>query len=124
MPLTPKRDLRQLRGSYDEITDRRGYEGTALDDYVQITLTDEEDVPDAMAKLRLIYPNLMLLRYDNARTREQRVMTGNAEVERRTPLELFEEFYELQNNQPMSAEQHTLVQKLIAGIWEQGGKDR
>ena len=118
------RDLRQLRGSYDEITDRRGYEGTALDDYVQITLTDEEDVPDAMAKLRLIYPNLMLLRYDNARTREQRVMTGNAEVERRTPLELFEEFYELQNNQPMSAEQHTLVQELIAGIWEQGGKDR
>ena len=124
VPLTPKRDLRQLRGSYDEITDRRSYEGTALDDYVQITLTDEEDVPDAMAKLRLIYPNLMLLRYDNARTREQRVMTGNAEVERRTPLELFEEFYELQNNQPMSAEQHTLVQELITGIWEQGGKDR
>ena len=77
-----------------------------------------------MAKLRLIYPNLMLLRYDNARTREQRVMTGTAEVERRTPLELFEEFYEMQNNQPMSAEQHTLVQELIAGIWEQGGKDR
>ena len=52
-PLTPKHDLRELRGSYMELTDRRNYDGTAVDDYLHITLTDEQDVPDALARLRV-----------------------------------------------------------------------
>ena len=60
-PLTPRHDLRGLRGSYMELTDRSRYEGTAVDDYLHITLTDEQDVPDALARLRVIYPNLMQL---------------------------------------------------------------
>mgnify|MGYP002228817159 FL=1 len=48
-PLTPKHDLREVRGSYMELTDRRNYDGTAVDDYLHITLTDEQDVPDALA---------------------------------------------------------------------------
>ena len=75
-PLTPLHDLREIRGSYLELTDRRTYEGTATDDYLHITLTDEQDVPDALAKLRLIYPNLMRLDYDNRRTREDQQITA------------------------------------------------
>ena len=71
-PLTPKHDLREVRGSYMELTDRRNYDGTAVDDYLHITLTDEQDVPDALARLRVIYPNLMRLDYDNLRTRKIR----------------------------------------------------
>lgn len=119
IPLHPLRDLRKLRGTYAELTDKKNYEGTAREDYLQIALTDEEDVPDAMAKLRMIYPNLMLLRYDNTRTRERREITEAEELEKKTPMSLFEELYELQNNQPMNEEQRGLVEKLIGRIWEE-----
>ena len=78
LPLTPLHDLRELRGRYAELTDRR-YAGTAVDDYLHITLTDEQDVPEALAKLRVIYPNLLRLDYDNARTRTQQAVDSPAE---------------------------------------------
>lgn len=117
--LHPLHDMRKLRGTYAELTDRKKYEGTEREDYLQITLTDEEDVPDAMAKLRMIYPNLMLLQYDNARTRENREVSEAEQIESKTPLELVEEFYEMQNNQPMSCVQRSLVERLITAIWEE-----
>ena len=68
-PLRPLHDMRELRGSYEELTSRDFYMGTAVDDYLHITLTDEEDILDAIGKLRSIYPNVMKLDYDNQRTR-------------------------------------------------------
>jgi len=90
----------------------------AADDYLHITLTDEEDVPDAISKLRIIYPNLMKLDYDNVRTRENQCLTLAENVETRSPLDLFSEFYEIQNNQAMSPEQTELMSRLIENIWE------
>lgn len=118
IPLKPKRDLREIRGSYMELTDRRNYEGTATEDYLHITLTDEDDVPDAIGKLRVIYPNLMKLDYDNQRTRTHVEIDGAEDVEQKTPLALFSEFFEKQNNQPMSAEQTDFLEDLIQKIWE------
>ena len=119
-PLTPLHDLREVRGSYLELTDRRTYEGTATDDYLHITLTDEQDVPDALAKLRLIYPNLMRLDYDNRRTREDQQITAPERVENITPLQHLAAFYELQNNQPLTDEQAAFCQQLIEDIWKEG----
>lgn len=120
IPLAPLRDMRRIRGNYLEVTARSFYENTNTEDYVQITLTDEEDVPDGLQKLRVIYPNLMRLEYDNTRTRESGDVTGACEVERKSAPELFGEFYELQNNQPMSEKQEAFVRDLIAGIQERG----
>lgn len=117
--LSPLRDMRELRGTYEELTNRKNYEGTRTDDYIRITLTDEEDVVDAMGKLRVIYPNLMKLDYDNRRTRENRELTGGEAEESRTPLELIMDFYEQQNNQPMSGKQAALVSELMEKIWEE-----
>ena len=119
-PLTPRHELRGLRGSYMELTDRRCYEGTAVDDYLYITLTDEQDVPDALARLRVIYPNLMRLDYDNLRTREDQEITAPERAESITPLEHFSAFYQLQNNQPLTAEQAAFCQQLIEEIWKEG----
>jgi len=116
--LVPKHDMREIKGTYEELTAKKNYEGTAVDDYIHAILTDEEDVPDAMGKLRVIYPNLMKLGYDNKRTRENRIIEEVKDVERKTPSELFEEFYELQNNQCMSEEQKTFAHNLIEAIWE------
>ena len=116
VPLKPLRDLRKIRGTYMELMSKDFYEGTETDDYLQITLTDEEDVPDGMAKLRTVYPNLMQLVYDNSRTRQSRQVEVTEHVEQKSEMELFEEFYEIQNNHPMSGEQQDFVRKLLEDL--------
>ena len=118
-PLVPRHDLRELRGSYMELTDRRNYEGTAVDDYLHITLTDEQDIPEALAHLRVIYPNLMRLDYDNRRTQTRQELDAPAKAEQKTPLEHFADFYQLQNNQPLTHEQAVFCQQLIETIWKE-----
>lgn len=118
IPLVPKRDMREIKGTYLELTSKCNYENTNTDDYLHITLTDEEDIPDAIGKLRVIYPNLMKLDYDNKRTRNNSELGSCDEVEKKSPLELFAEFYEMQNNQPMSEEQLSFSKELIEKIWE------
>ena len=117
-PLTPRHDLRSIRGTFAELTDKAFYTGTATDDYLQAILTDEQDVPEAIGKLRVIYPNLMKLTYDNTRTRTHQIIDGAKDVQRKSPLQLFAELYEQQNNQPMSQEQADFTRHLIEEIWE------
>lgn len=113
VPLVPLHDMRKIRGTYLEVTARDFYKDMDTEDYVQITLTDEEDIPDGLQKLRVIYPNLMRLEYDNSRTKQSRLIECAEEVGQKSELELFAEFYELQNNQPMSDEQAAFVTRLI-----------
>lgn len=112
LPLTPLRDMRQIRGSYLELTERSFYEGTAREDYLQVILTDEEDVPEAIARLRAIYPNILRLDYDNCRTRSAGEFTGEA-IPEKSPLELFDELYQRMNGREMSERQRQLVLSLL-----------
>ena len=118
VPLRPLRDMRRIRGTYLELTALSFYQDTNREDYIQAVLTDEEDVPDGLMKLRVIYPNLMKLEYDNQRTRDNREISGTCEAEQKSELELCEEFYELQNNQPFSERQREFVMQLIQKIQE------
>lgn len=120
-PLVPKRDMVELRGSYNELTLKSFYEGTSYgEDYIHITLTDEEDIPDVLTKLRVIYKNIMKLDYDNRRTRHSAALTDVVNVEDKSPLAHFETFYEERNGQPMSEEQRSFVANIIEQIWEEG----
>lgn len=120
--LTPLRELREIRGSYDELTARSFYEHTTYrSDYLHLILTDEQDVFDAMSRLRTIYPYLMTLDYDNARTRAAGGMFVPAGMERRTPLELFEALYQRQNHRPMSEVQRAYIAQLMEQIMEVQG---
>lgn len=120
--LTPLRELREIRGSYDELTARSFYEHTTYrSDYLHLILTDEQDVFDAISRLRTIYPYLMTLDYDNARTRAAGGMSVPAETERRTPLELFEALYQRQNHRPMSEVQRAYIAQLMEQIMEVQG---
>ena len=117
-PLTLRHDMRTIRGTFEEIKSKAFYEGTATDDYLRIFLTDEDDVHEAMGKLRTIYPNLMELRYDNTRTKANESIDSAQNVEKKEPIQLFEELFEKQNNQPMSDEQRSFVAQLIDSIRE------
>ena len=120
IPLVPYRDMQEIRGTYEEVTARSYYEHTTLPhDYLRVTLTDEEDVPDAVTKLRMFYPFIMKLDYDNTRTRHKTDVIGVEKAEEKQPLELFMELYEQQNGRPMDQEQCDYVQGLIEEIWEE-----
>ena len=118
VPLTPLRDLREIRGAYDALTLRANYDGTATEDYLSVVLTDEQDVPDALQRLRVIYPNIMQLRYDNTRTRTDAALLPLEAEDRRTELELFQDFYALQNGQDMTPEQSEFAARLLREIKE------
>ncbi len=119
VPLIPLHDMREIRGTYQMLTAKETYQGTATHDYLHIILTDEEDVPEAAARLRVIYPNLMKLTYDNTRTRNHGTVAGAENVRQKSPLELFCELYEKMNGQPMSPRQKAYSQELIETIQEE-----
>ena len=118
VPLVPRRDLREIRGTFAELTDKGYYSAQTTNDYLHVILTDEDDVAEAMGRLRVIYPNLMKLTYDNTRTRTNQVISGAEDVKSKSPLQLFEELYEQQNNQPMSEVQRAFALELIESIRE------
>lgn len=116
VPLVPKHDLREIKGSYNELTLKSNYEGTATDDYLHIILTDEDDVPDAVGRLSSIYPKLMKLDYDNTRTRGSAYIGRAENIEKKSEVELFAELYEKQNGQGMSEEQLKFSTELFEKI--------
>jgi len=118
VPLKPLRDMRELRGTFAEISSAACAESGNSEDYLRVILTDEEEVPEAMGKLRAVYPNIMIIEYDNRRTRSAHDSIEAAEAENKLPIELFEEFYKFSNGGEMSQDQRQLVQAFIERIWE------
>lgn len=124
IPLTPEHDVREIRGSFAELVSpefqrKQLADGFKLDDYVYVKLTDENDVPDAALKLRGIYPNLMMLDYDNERTRNQKIVVGEGKAEQKTPMELFGEFFSDMTKRELNEEECEFVRDMIESIWEE-----
>jgi len=118
IPLTPRRDMVELRGSFAGITSPVFYGQVDRDAYVRVILTDEDDIYDAVGRLRRIYPNLMRLDYDNLRTRNGSLELEEADV-KQDPLELFADFYQQQNHRPISEEQRHYLSELLEAMQEE-----
>ncbi len=113
LPFAPLREMITLRGSYAQVSDP----ACAREDYMEIVLTDEDDIPEAFGRLRDLYPNLLHLRYDNARTRagDMDVIAVRAQ---RTPQAWMALLFEEQNGRAMDEEQRALIDELAKDIWE------
>ena len=119
IPLTPLRDMVEIKGSYNELMLKSFYENSSLPtDYVHITLTEEDDIPDVITKLRVIYKNIMKLDYDNQRTRKSSEINLIDAVDSMSPLELFDTFYEIQNGKHLSDAQRVFLENIIEGVWK------
>lgn len=119
IPLQPRREMIELRGTFEEILAEARKKGELQTDYYHMILTDETDVVDALSRLREYYPNIMLLDYDNRRTRSQKEVEQLDRVEERTPGELFAALYEQQNGQKMDSDRKEYLDGLIREIWEE-----
>ncbi len=113
IPLTPLHDMRTIRGTYNELMCYENYADTEREDYIRAVLADEYDVPYAVQKLREVYPNLLQLQYDNNRTRSRKEITDTAEIEQKTPSELFGEFYKMCNGAEMSGEEREIINSIL-----------
>lgn len=119
IPLVPRRDLVEIEGKYDELMSKDFYDKlNHKEDYYHITLTDENDVVDALSKLRCVYTNIMKLDYNNTRTRNALTVEKAENVKDKSPLEIFEELYCKQNGSEMGEEQTRYMQNVIENIWE------
>ena len=119
IPLTPLRDMVEIKGSYNELMLKSFYENTSLPtDYIHITLTDEDDIPDVITKLRVIYKTIMKLDYDNQRTRKSSEINLINAVDSMSPLELFDTFYEIQNGKHLSDAHRVFLENIIEGVWK------
>ncbi len=116
IPLKPIRDMRTVKGKYEEITLKSSYDGSNRDDYIRVVLTDEDDVMDAMARLRAVYPNIMKLEYDNKRSSAGRDFSLGERVEDKTEIELFTELYEQQNGMSMNEKQQEFVERIVSRL--------
>lgn len=109
--LMPLRSVSTRRGKFMELLQ------DSSEDYLRIILTDDDDIPNALARLRYRYPNLLRLEYDNARTRAMATAEPTA-GEVLSPLQLLEDFYQLRNGRPMDEMQRIMSQAWMEEIWE------
>ena len=116
IPLVPLHDVREVRGTLADVLAM----GTALDasqDYLHITLSDEHPQLDAMAKIHEVFPNAMMLDYDNVTVLIDRPQTQlTADPDSMDTLDLFSAFYESQVGNPLDNEQRDFARKLIAKV--------
>ncbi len=120
VPLRPLRDMHVIRGAFRDLTSKEFYLGTGFqEDYMRVILTDEDDIPDAAAKLRMIYNYLVRIEYDNTRTRHNAEIGKAEEVDNKSPLELFSELYVAQNGIELSEDQKEYLNSVIEEIWEE-----
>ena len=109
--LTPTRDLYRIECKIDELP----FQSAPRDAYVDVKLTDDEPIVDAITKVRNTYPNTLHLTIDNKYTRHTgavHTLTGS-DVKAKTPLELFEGFFEEVNGAAMSESQRALVARVM-----------
>lgn len=113
VPLSPMHNMRKIKGKYAELT------RSPSEDYVEITLTDDTEIINGMEKLRTYFPNAMALVYDNLTTRNDSIMTAATDVEKRSPMELFSDFFHQHMGKDLSEEQQEIVKSLIDEVWEE-----
>ncbi|MCQ2398803.1 MAG: exonuclease SbcCD subunit D [Sphaerochaetaceae bacterium] len=121
VPLVPLHDMKEIKGTYEYFMNNQNKDyNTVKDDFLHIILTDEDEILNAKRYLTEKYCNLLLLDYDNTRTRNYQTITTDDAVSTKTPLELFGELYEKQNGTSMNEDQTKYMEKLIKDIWEAG----
>ena len=110
LPITPLHDMRKLKGNISQLIEPQGNP----EDYLHITLTDNQEIIDPMGKLRSVYPNIMELDFDNYRTTSQIETTPNKEAIK-NPYELFQQFFLETQGSTMTEEQGKFICQLLEG---------
>jgi exonuclease SbcD len=106
--------MRELEGHLEELLDPHFYEKQKLDDYLKVTLLDEGALIDPINKLRQIYPNVLHLdRKVDLIDIKKKTAFSSAQREKKTDLELFEQFYEEMTTSEFTEEKRDVMTDII-----------
>lgn len=116
--LKPLRDMREIKGPIEELIKPENYEGTNLNDYIRAIITNEEPVYDAIGQIRRIYPNTLKLEIRNNKlSTNLEVMENSLEnIRNKSEIELFNDFYKMQNNTDLNEEQVLIIENVIKEV--------
>ena len=115
--LLPKRDLRKITGRLDDIMSMAAKDPNNHEDFIDITLTDENEVMDAISTLRSVYPNVLKISYENMATRAAEEIEKLGKLDKQNPQEIFEKFFNSRRGREMTAEEKEYMNSLIEKIW-------
>ena len=121
LPLTPQRDMRELRGRLQDLIEAAA---GGSEDYVRAVLTDTQPLYDAIGQLRRVYPNVMELAFERDAALAGREALHRVDVRNRTPLELFEDFFAHQAGDEMTEMQREVVLSALKRAQDMGKEGR
>lgn len=118
LPLKPLRDMREIKGPIEELIKEENYKEGNLEDYIKAIITNEEPVYDAIGKIKKIYPNTLKLEIQNSKTinKNEEQNINLEELKKKSELELFSDFYKLQNNLDLNEKQKEIVKNIISEV--------
>ena len=109
LPLHPMRDLRHVKGPMERLLAKENIQ--SVQDFLYVTLTDEEIINDAMQIFRQVFPNTVKIEYDNSHTR-QIVQTDIAAISKHHSFrELISDFYMQMYGCEISEEELAVIQE-------------
>ena len=116
IPLTPRRDMRRIKGPIARLLAAGREDKASAENYIHATVTDEEEIYDAIGMLRQVYPNLMVLDFENSRSRRSGSFLSSApqDASLKSPVEMFSEFYSIQNNARLTPEQLAVIERVFS----------
>ncbi len=107
LPLKPLRDLRHIRGKMVDLLDQKPL--NASEDFIYVTLTDEDLIDDAMGRFQQIYPNTVRIDYDNSHTREVEMVDISRIADRKSFTDLIGDFYRMMYGCEMTDEEMAVM---------------
>lgn len=114
--IAPLYDVLQVEGSFAELLEKT----EKNENYVAVSLTDREIIPNAMAQLRSVFPRIFQLeRKMQTDHRLKEIETFTVKRESLDPLQLFEQYFALQKGQPLSTRQKEWTQKVFSELKEE-----
>ena len=113
IPLKPLHKMRKLRGKLEDLISQTLEEHLDKEDYLQITLTNEEELIDPIGTLRTVYPNVMQLIFEKKEKESAGEFTTVDTVVKKTAEELFEDFYGLIREKGMDEARKNVIQDII-----------
>lgn len=120
-PLTPIHDMRCIRGQLKELMNTSwlgqlqmdSQQSSPVEDYLQVTLTDTEELIDPMGTLRSIYPNVLQIILEKNDFSWEQEYESRLTKEHKSTEELFADFYEMLKGEPLDGIRKKYVEEAV-----------
>lgn len=124
-PLHPLRNMRIIKGSLQELMQQASCleeekENIKNEDYLQVVLTDKDELIDPVGSLRSVYPNVMQIVLEKRLKEGSTPMLRGFESRSKTMEELFGSFYEALAGESMDEERAAVVRNIAMEVEREG----